>query len=339
MLFFRLRGKKLFLSKYLISLLIFFIIILPLSIHADQVPNTESVFSRIISSIDQFIPSDTKPTPSEISHNDIEFNKNTISILTGLEHFPKFLGWVMIPLFILVTPIGFFLFIKKLNPDKLTLIVTSVFLSIPAFYAYSYPLLETRYLYFLFPIFCIFAILPIKLFCEKMRQPNLALLGIMLMIIFISVLFISYQFDFQHEKESVKVAEIVVENASSINKYYPESKYIKSLDISQNWLELNHYYKSAFSNEEVISKMDHIPHKITRVDSSSFENLPSFIDSTRISHILVDGQENRSHYLNDVFLNEKEYPYLTKIYDSQDDNLMYHVKIFEIDYEKFMPSR
>jgi hypothetical protein len=172
-----------------------------------------------------------------------------------------------------------------------------------------------------------------------MRQPNLALLGIMLMIIFISVLFISYQFDFQYEKESVGVAEIVIENTSSINKYYPESKYIKSLDISQNWLELNHYYKSAFSNEEVISKMDHIPHKITRVDSSSFENLPSFIDSARISHILVDGHENRSHYLNDVFLNEKEYPYLTKIYDSQDDNLMYHVKIFEIDYEKFIPPR
>jgi len=339
MLFFRLRGKKLFLSKYLISLLIFFIIILPLSIQAEQVPNTESVFSRIISSIDQFIPSDTKPTPSEISHNDIEFNKNTISILTGLEHFPKFLGWVMIPLFILVTPIGFFLFIKKLNPDKLTLIVTSVFLSIPAFYAYSYPLLETRYLCFLIPIFCIFAILPIKLFCEKMRRPNLVLLGIMLMIILISVLFISYQFDFQHEKESVKVAEIVIENTSSINEYYPESKYIKSLDISQNWLELNHYYKSALSNEEVISKMDHLPHKITRVDPISFENLPSFIDSARISHILVDGHENRPHYLNDVFLNEKEYPYLTKIYDSQDDNLMYHVKIFEIDYEKFIPSR
>jgi hypothetical protein len=104
-------------------------------------------------------------------------------------------------------------------------------------------------------------------------------------------------------------------------------------------LELNRHYKSDLSNEEVISMMNHIPHKITRVDSSSFENLPSFIDSTRISHILVDGHENRPHYLNDVFLNEKEYPYLTKIYDSQDDNLMYHVKIFEIDYEKFIPSR
>ncbi len=337
MLFFRLRGKKLFLPKYLISLLIFLIIILPLSIHAEEVPNTESVFSRIVSSIEQFIPYDAKSIPSEISHNDIEFNKNTVSILTGLEHFPKFLGWVMIPLFILVTPLGFFLFIKKLNSDKLTLIVTSVFLSIPAFYAYSYPLLEIRYLYFLFPIFCIFAILPIKLFCEKTHQPNLVLFGIMLMIILVSVLFISYQFDFQHEKESVKVAEIVVENASSINKYYPEGKYIKSLDISQNWLELNHHYKSALNNEEVISMLNHIPHKITRVDSSSFENLPSFIDSTRISHILVDGHENRSHYLNDVFLNEKEYPYLTKIYDSQDDNLMYHVKIFEIDHEKFIP--
>ena len=175
-----------------------------------------------------------------------------------------------------------------------------------------------------------------------MRRPNLVLLGIMLMIILISVLFISYQFDFQHEKESVEVAKIVIENTSSINEYHPESQYVNSLDISQNWLELNHYYKSALDNEEVISKMDHIPHKITIVidaDFNSFENLPSFIDSTRISHIVVDGHENRPHYLNDVFLNEKEYPYLTKIYDSQDDNLMYHVKIFEIDYEKFIPSR
>jgi len=85
--------------------------------------------------------------------------------------------------------------------------------------------------------------------------------------------------------------------------------------------------------------MNHIPHKITIIESSNFENLPSFIDSARISHIVVNAHENRAHYLNDVFLNEKEYPYLTKIYDSQDDNLMYHVKIFEIDYEKFMPSR
>ena len=345
MLFFRLRGKKLFLSKYLISLLIFFIIILPLSIHAEQVPNTESVFSRIIHSIDQFIPSDTKATPSEVSHNDIEFNKNTISILTGLEHFPKFLGWVMIPLFILVTPIGFFLFIKKSNSDKLTLIVTSVFLSIPAFYAYSYPLLETRYLFFLFPIFCIFAISPIKLFCEKTRQPNLVLFSIMLVIILISALFISYKFDFQHEKESVKVAEIVVENTSSINRYYPGStsnptgfqKYVKSLDIPQDWLELKHHYKSALINEETRPMVNYMPHKITRVHSNTFENLPLFIDSTRVSHILVDSYENEPHYLNDVFLNEKEYSYLTKIYDSQDDNLMYHVKIFEIDYEKFIP--
>ena len=153
---------------------------------------------------------------------------------------------------------------------------------------------------------------------------------------------------FNYEKESVKVAEIVIENTSSINTYYPESKYIKSLDISQNWLELNHHYKSALSNEEVISMVYHIPHKITRVDScgknigkcsdpDKIENLPEFIDSTRISHILVDGHENRPHYLNDVFLNEKKYSYLTKIYDSQDDNLMYHVKIFEIDYEKFIP--
>ena len=81
----------------------------------------------------------------------------------------------------------------------------------------------------------------------------------------------------------------------------------------------------------------YIAAQIEEKSYNKIENLPEFIDSTRISHILVDGHENRPHYLNDVFLNEKKYSYLTKIYDSQDDNLMYHVKIFEIDYEKFIP--
>lgn len=38
--------------------------------------------------------------------------------------------------------------------------------------------------------------------------------------------------------------------------------------------------------------------------------------------------------LKDVFLNEIDYLYLTKIYDSNDDNFNYKLKIFEIDYKK-----
>ena len=34
-------------------------------------------------------------------------------------------------------------------------------------------------------------------------------------------------------------------------------------------------------------------------------------------------------------MNEERYAFLEKIYDSKDESFDYHVKIFEIDYEKF----
>ena len=47
---------------------------------------------------------------------------------------------------------------------------------------------------------------------------------------------------------------------------------------------------------------------------------------------------NRAEVIDDnfiSFLNEEKFPYLTKIYDSNNDNLKYKVKIFEINFEKF----
>jgi len=41
-------------------------------------------------------------------------------------------------------------------------------------------------------------------------------------------------------------------------------------------------------------------------------------------------------YLNNVYKNESEYPYLIKIYDSSEQGLQkLHAKVFEIDYEKW----
>jgi len=38
----------------------------------------------------------------------------------------------------------------------------------------------------------------------------------------------------------------------------------------------------------------------------------------------------------DVFNNEEKYPYLIKELDTSSDEYFYHVKIFRIDYEKFI---
>lgn len=51
--------------------------------------------------------------------------------------------------------------------------------------------------------------------------------------------------------------------------------------------------------------------------------------------IIVDREQRRVKFVNDVFQNENNFSYLTKIYDSKDDQYKYHAKIFEIDFEKF----
>ncbi|NWJ56616.1 hypothetical protein HX858_02445, partial [Marine Group I thaumarchaeote] len=59
-------------------------------------------------------------------------------------------------------------------------------------------------------------------------------------------------------------------------------------------------------------------------------------EKQKITHLVIDDKEKRRvQFVKDVFQNENEFPYLTKIYDSKDDQYKYHAKIFEIDFEKF----
>ena len=53
-----------------------------------------------------------------------------------------------------------------------------------------------------------------------------------------------------------------------------------------------------------------------------------------MTEIILDGDNLDSKFLQDVFYNEKKYPYLIKIYDSKEHGFIHHVKVFEIDYDK-----
>ena len=44
---------------------------------------------------------------------------------------------------------------------------------------------------------------------------------------------------------------------------------------------------------------------------------------------------DRNGFFNDMYENESKYPFLEKIYDSDDMNLKTKYKIFKINYEKF----
>ena len=333
LLIFKFKNEKFKFPKYLLAIIIFVIVLLPFALYTEQVNPGTSSFSRIIYSAAQYFQ--TSDEEVYTTSDGRSFIAAKISATTGLEYFGKYLLWVMIPMFIITAPIGFLLFLKNRSYTRISIIVIAITVSIPAFYAYSFPLTETKYLYFLLPLFTIFSVLPIKLFIEKFQKKNIIISIVLSIIILSGTLFYYYQFDTSHDKESMLIAKHIVDNTTTVNTYHPESLFIKSLDIPQQWSDLTYSFES-------VERIKHptyvpLPHKIERINPDVFESVESLIleNDKRFSHLIADSMDNRPEFLKDVFENEDKYPYLIKEWDSKDEGFAYHVKIFKIDYAIF----
>ena len=307
--------------------------LLPFALYAEQVDPGTSSFSRIIYSAAQYFQTSNEEVYTTSDGH--SFITTKISATIGIEYFGKYLSWVMVPMFIITAPIGFLLFLKNRSYARISIIVIAITVSIPAFYAYSFPLAETKYLYFLLPLFTIFSILPIKLFIEKFQKKNIMVALIFSIIILSGVLFYYYQFDSSHDKESMLIAKHIVDNTTTVNTYHPESIFIKSLDLPEKWSDLTSFYKNTERTKTAM--LEYMPHKITRINSDKFESVETLIleHDKQFSHIVVDSNDNRPKFFKDVFENEDKYPYLIKEWDTKDEGFAYHVKIFKIDYNLF----
>lgn len=334
----RFRKNKFLIPKYGLALLLFILILVPVTLHKQQEGMYESVFERAYGI---FINNDEyNQKYSELITESFPIDSQENKLILASEYFTKYLIWVLIPLFILVTPIGFIIFFKNFNMDKLTILLLSIVMAIPAFYVYTFPFLEIKYFYFLFPMFCIFSTFTFKLFIEKFRKKNFLTMICFSLIILSSILFIDYKFDFKNEKESVIIANYVLENTKVINNYYPESLFIRGLDVKQNWEDYKQFYKNTDRTIGLIGDMKtkqiHPSNTVSIVESSNYDSLESFLFDPlheKVTHLILDGKNDRSKFLNEIFYEESKYPFLNKIYDSHEHNLNYHVKIFEIDYD------
>ena len=132
--------------------------------------------------------------------------------------------------------------------------------------------------------------------------------------------------------EAMLIAKHVVDTTTTVNKYHPESLFIKSFDLPQKWSDLISFHKNAERSD-----IEDMPHKITRIEPSEFESVESLIleNDKKLSHLIVDSMDNRPEFLKDIFENEEKYSYLIKEWDSKNEGFTYHVKIFKIDYNIF----
>jgi len=290
--------------KYLLILGIFILVLLPLSAYRIDVTGNDYLFQRGLRHVDQ------------ISSNEGFYDK----AIDGLEIFSKYLIWVLIPNFIIFIPLGIFLIFRKLNVEKITIILSLIILSLPALYGYTLSALDTRYLYVLFPMFCVLAVLPIQKFSLKFSKQNLIIIGIIIAIFVSSISVYDYlKIDYEHEKEAFEIMKDIAGFAYGINELDNVVRYIPTINTINQW-------PSTFKN---------LDFKTAIIEYEKDKSLEEFIQEskeTKLSHIIVDNKENRPIFMQEIFFEEEKYDFLEKVYDSKKHGFNYHVKVFKIDY-------
>jgi hypothetical protein len=79
------------------------------------------------------------------------------------------------------------------------------------------------------------------------------------------------------------------------------------------------------------------PQFLKTISPIGYNSLIEFVDLSKdkgLTHLAVDGRDHQPEFLRDVFYHDEKYAYLTKVFDSKDHGINYHVKIFKIDYNK-----
>lgn len=305
----RYRKNRNELLRYSMLVAIFAASVLPIAILRIEMTGTDALTGRIAN--------EAIAASSASNVGIIVYVKNTIIT------FFEFLGRDMIPIFAFFVPVGAFLIFRKRTLEKTTVIITTVIMSIPALYAYSIPALDTKYFYFLYPMFCILTVIAIKKYEEIVSKP---IIPIFILIIALSggIVFLEVKLpDKNVQTEYYEIAKYVTNNALGVNDYYPSSNYLIPAELSKQW---------------PVKNSDFVQHT-TIITTKGFDSLESYISSAKnrgLTHVVVDDKTDMPLFLRDVFLHEEKYPYLMKIFDSSEHGYRSHVKIYKIDYTKFI---
>jgi len=298
-------------SRFLLIIFLFMLIVLPMSFYRIDILGNDGIFLRISSSLVNI--------SSEVSNaNGIGFLQ---FLLNTFEVFFKYLGWIFLPTLIFFVPIGAILIFKQRTFEKYTIILSLGFMSLPALVSYSIPALDTRYLYYLFPMFCILSVIMLNRFLESFQKQNLVIILIIIGILVTSLLFYDYvKIDYNYELEAYEIANHIVNTSHGVN-YFTESNYVLTAQLPNDWPFL-------YSN---------LSYDVSIIETTNFSSIKELIENSKqngLTHLVVDENTSQQQFLYELFFNESKYPYLIKEFDSKDLNYDYHVKIFKIDYEK-----
>ena len=334
--FLRFRNERFSYLKYSLFICIFILILIPvatLRLDSNNMDGlTSHVFDAVITSSENIVI-DKQTSPQYI---DVHGNITDVTISSSFFNTIKFLGYVTIPFFLFFLPFGIYNLLKTRNVGILHLIIFGIFMTLPALYAYGRDIQDYRYLFLLFPLFCVISAYGLNL-TKKLLNWKYILI-ILTVIIVSSFLLLDYnQPDHVFEKEIYVVTKKIVNDATGVNSY--GGGFFKVAILEQNWpnsLPLR-YIPTQYEASLGINVTNEYDLHPPRISSEGFETLEDYIYNSEdkgLSHIVLL-ENNRSPLLDDVFINYENYSYLKKTFDSSDYNFENKIIILKIDYSIF----
>jgi len=327
--FIRFRREKKVLSRYLIAMLLFAIVLIPMAHIRIETTGHDGLTSHLFagpSYISEVVIGDTPDYDDPIEIEEGE-SKLLHFVSKGPPALGKFVGLLLIPNLIILIGLGFYFLIKNrglgaFDYKVMTIMVSGIAMLLPALYAYMRGIQEVRYLFIILPALYLISIYAVKRLDAKFDRFGIIAIVVLTSTLFGSIGFLEVQkIDYEHRKEAYLISEHIVKTPKVINMDPIDGNYITTAQVVKKWPAI-----SSVPEFEVI-----------RIPSSGFNSLEHFIADSKIhpTHIVVDGSDARPAYLSAVFYDDSKYPYLIKEYDSADHNLKYHVKIYRIDYDLF----
>ena len=316
MFFVHFRKERKILPRYAIALGVFVLLLLPMAYVRIQTMGYDGLTSHWTAGVKASV---TLSSEGSSTHS----NSLLHFVGGGFENLTKYLGWTSLPFWIFFVPTGVYLILKERNYKNAFLILGLIILSVPSLYAYSREIPDPRYLYVLFPSYSVISLFTIRKIIERTRNWNLLLVLTACAVLISCAAYLDIkQYNYGHQLEAYNTDKFIFKTATGVNDFYPEDSYLSPSGLPDNWPVL----KSA------------LPPQTQKISTSGFNSLQNYIKNSRangLTHLVVDDQQARPNFLNDVFYHEKKYPYLIKIYDSTDFNYKYHIKVYNIDYDKF----
>ncbi|EPA05224.1 ArnT family glycosyltransferase [Candidatus Nitrosarchaeum limnium] len=176
--FLRFRKSRKDCMLFIIALAVFLLVLSPFVYQRIECCGNDAIVGRIIGEISMY------GNHEEISSQD-KINTYGPNWINGI----KLFGWSIIPIFVILVPIGLIPILKQLRYPNYLLVLAPAVLAIPIMYSVSIAP-DTRYVYPLFPIFCVISLFGISWIVEKFSNKKVILSVIVIGIIFGSMTFL-----------------------------------------------------------------------------------------------------------------------------------------------------